>query len=223
MKKNEAHKARAMRKKGKSLGEIAKQLGVSKGSASLWVRDIILTEKQKKCLTQKGHSVGVVEKRREARLRNEEEKRKIIIQGAKKGVGNINKEALFFIGISLYWGEGSKTKRGSVEFSNSDTRLVKIMKLFFDIICIVPETKYRGHVYLHPHLNSARAEKYWSNISGIPLKQFHKTTQQHNKASLNKKDTLPYGTFTIGIYDTELFLKIMGWMEGVYDKLITKK
>jgi hypothetical protein len=49
----------------------------------------------------------------------------------------------------------------------------------------------------------------------IPLKQFYKTYQKQNKSSQNKKNSLPYGTFTIIICDTELFLRIRGWINGL--------
>jgi hypothetical protein len=94
---------------------------------------------------------------------------------------------------------------------------------FYREICDVPDIKFRAQVLLHPHLDAPRAEKYWSNISGIPRSQFQKTSQQQNKASKGKKDTLPMGTFTIGVYDTQLFLKIMGWMEGTYRCMIPKE
>ena len=46
-KSKEQFNARELRKKGKSMKEIAKKLKVSKGSVSLWCKDIELTENQK--------------------------------------------------------------------------------------------------------------------------------------------------------------------------------
>ena len=121
------------------------------------------------------------------------------------------------MGAALYWAEGSKTKRGVVQFSNSDPRLIQFMMRFFREICKVPKKKFRGHIGLHPHLSTKRAEKYWSGVSRIPLNQFYKTTKQQSKASKGKKDSLPFGTFNIKICSTELFLKIKGWIEKLYE------
>ena len=53
MKKEEQKEARRLRKKyGFSLGKISKILNVSKGSVSLWVKDIKLTKTQKNVLKQ---------------------------------------------------------------------------------------------------------------------------------------------------------------------------
>jgi len=50
MKKELKKRARKLRKEGESVGKISKILQVSKGSVSLWVRDIELTEEQKEKL-----------------------------------------------------------------------------------------------------------------------------------------------------------------------------
>ena len=221
MKEKQHTQAINLRKNGLSINKIAQRLVVSKSSVSVWVRDTKLNKHQMRVLSQSVHTQGVIEKRRHTRLLHEETKRNIIRQHAFRQIKSVSRRDLFHIGVALYWAEGSKTKRGSVEFSNSDPKLVMIMKRFFEEICDVRAEKFRGHVYLHPHLSSIRAERFWSKVSGIPRRQFHKTTQQHNRASLGKKDSLPYGTFTTAIYDTNLFLNIQGWMNG-FDHILNK-
>lgn len=216
MKVKEKKLARALRKHGWSLNEIRQKLKVAKSSISVWVRDIELTEKQKQELSKKGVKKEVIEKRRKTRLKNEKEKRQGIINKASEQIKKISKKELKLIGAALYWGEGSKSRRSSVQFSNTDPRAVKFMMSFFREACDVPKEKFRGHIFLHPHLDRKRAERYWSNISGISQEQFFKTSLQQSRASKRKRDTLPYGTFCIQICDVELFLKIKGWIEGIH-------
>ena len=90
---------------------------------------------------------------------------------------------------------------------------------FFREICNVPDDKFRGHIHIHSHLAAKNAEIYWSNISQIPQTQFFKTYKKTSRASLGKKDTLPYGTFDIYVCSTELFLKIKGWINGICKNL----
>jgi hypothetical protein len=217
MKVKEKKLARKLRKIGYSLNEICKKAGLAKSSVSLWVRDIELTPKQKKRLSEKGVSKEIIEKQRITRLTRENARRQIIVDRAKKEINNLSKKELKLIGIALYWGEGAKTLRSGVQFSNSDSKTIQVMMQFFRKCCKVPETKFRGHIYLHPHLNTKKAEKYWSNIAGIPLNQFYKTSKQQSRASKKRRDTLPYGTFCIQICNTELFLKIKGWIEKIYE------
>jgi hypothetical protein len=216
MKTKEKIKAIKLRKKGFSLNEIRKVVGVSKGTVSLWVKNVLLTNAQKQNLLKKGFEAEIVERRRQTRLFKENLRRQIIVESAKKEVKKISKKELWLIGIMLYWAEGGKTQRGLVRFSNSDPEMIKIMMKFFRHICKVPEKKFRCYIHIHPHLNFRKAEQYWSQITKVPLKQFFKTYRKLNKFSQNKRDTLPFGTLDIYVCDTLLFLKIFGWAHGIF-------
>ena len=220
MKKVEKDQARLLRDRGMSMNEIAHILGVTKSSVSLWVRDIELSPEQRGGLSARGRSVESIELRRQNRLCNELSRRRAHFDGAVGQVRKVSSRDLFYMGCALYWGEGSKTSRGTLGFTNSDPRAIQVMMRFFREVCGVKDGKFRAHAMLHPHLKPERAEIYWSDVSGIPRAQFYKTSMQHNKSSKNKKDSLPNGTFTINVHDTVLYLKVMGWLEGMYIGLV---
>ncbi len=219
MKLEEKKLAIKLRRLGYSINEICKKAGLAKSSVSLWVRDIELTSEQKQKLSEKGIKKEVIEKRRITRLTRENARRQIIIDKAEKEINNLSKKDLFLIGITLYWAEGGKTKRGLVRLSNGDPKIIQVAMRFFREICQVSEKKFRGYIHIHPHLNKRKAENYWSSVSGIPLIQFYKTYLKPNRASQSKKDSLPFGTFDIYICNTELFLRIQGWIMGIYKTL----
>ena len=219
MKTKEKKISRELRRQGWSFNEIRQKVKVSKSSVSLWVRDIELTKSQKQKLSKNGVKKEVIEKRRKTRLTRENNRRQLIIDKAKSEIKHLLRKELWLVGIALYWGEGAKTLRSGVQFSNSDPRSIQLMMQFFKKNCKVPQNKFRGHIHIHPHLDEERAKMYWHNISGIPYNQFYKTSKQQSKASKGKKDTLPFGTFSIQICNTELFLKIKGWIEGVYESI----
>lgn len=217
--------ARHLRKKGKSVREIAASLGVSKGSVSFWVRDIKLTKPQLQFLAYKPFLQEAITKRVATRLRNEKEKRRLIIESHKKTIEKIDLslDQLLIAGVCLYWAEGGKADSNRIfRFSNSDPGMVKVIMSFIRNVCKVPEDRIKGHIHIHQHLNKAVALKYWSEISGIPVSQFHKTSSQQNKASTNTRDTLPYGTFSVGIYSTNLYLKMLAWIEVIKEKILSK-
>ena len=176
MKHIEQQKARELRSQGYSIKEISRILNVAKSSASIWVRDVELSEQQKLVLQEKGHYSDVVDRRRRARLDNEMQKREVIIQSAQTTVGSISIKDLRLIGIMLYWAERGKTQR-MVRFANGDPEMIKIMMAFFSIVCNVPREKFRAHVHIHTHLDYKRAEGYWSDVSDIGLSQFYKRMQ----------------------------------------------
>lgn len=215
MKIIEREQARTLRKKGYSINQIVKKAGFTKSSVSLWVRDIVLTKTQKKKLSENGRSVESVERRRAARLTNEQAKRQIIFDKAKEDYSTISREELKLIGIILYLGEGAKSARAMARLANADPAVIKIMMRFFREICNVPEEKFRAHIHIFSHLDIERTEKYWSKVIGIPRKQFYKTYTKPSAASLQKRDKLPFGTVDISVNDTKLFLTITGWMEKI--------
>ena len=131
MKLVEKEKARILRKEGYSINQIVEEAGLTKSSVSLWVRDIVLTKVQKSRLSERGRSVESVERRRLIRLSNEQAKRQVIIDEAKKDFTSLSLKELKLIGIILYLGEGGKTERGTARESNSDPLVIKMMMRFF--------------------------------------------------------------------------------------------
>ena len=223
MKIIEKEKAKALRKEGYSINQIVKETGFTKSSVSLWVRDIVLTKEQKKGLSERGRSIESIEKRRINRLHNEQQKRQIIIDEAKKDFTSVSLEQLKLIGIILYLGEGGKTKKGLARVANSDPLVIKIIMRFFREICQVPESKFRGYIHTFEHADVEKTETYWSQITGIPRKQFYKTYIKPSSASLQKRKSLPFGTIDVCVCDTKLFLTIIGWIERIEELTIGNK
>lgn len=220
MKVVEKETARTLRKQGKSINQIVEETSFSKASVSTWVRDIILTKEQRKKISKRGRSVESIERRRASRLFNENLKRQIVIDSAKKDYNSISLEELKLIGIILYLGEGAKTKRGIVAVANSDPSVIKIMIRFFLEVCNVPKNKLYGHIHTFSHSNVLKTEKYWSRLTGIPRSQFYKTYIKPSSATLQKRKTLPFGTFDLSVNNTKLFLTIMGWIERIKELTI---
>ena len=219
MRRLEKIEARRLRKQGESIKEIEKLIGIRRSSISVWVRDISLTVAQKKRLAGRGHSLEVTEKRRQSRLSNETRLRTKFLHEGFRDIETIKEIDLLLLGVGLYWGEGSKTNRGSIELSNTDPRIIQIHVLFLTSVFKFPMSKIHAHVGLHSHLSIVKAERYWSKVSGIPLRQFQKTSMQRSKSGKGERDRLPFGTFTVGVYDTAARIRLEGWIQGLYKRL----
>lgn len=217
MRSKEIKKARKLRLQGFSIREISKKIQCAKSSVSGWVRDIPLTAEQIERLKSnqdKGRAKAANHpnspKQVWGKIRND------IIKAAEEEIpAKCPRGVLKLIGAALYWAEGYKVDANMINFSNSDPSMVALMMKFFKDVCNVPDTKFRGVVHIHPHLDKERAKKFWSKVSGIPVKQFHKTQFGISKASKHKRDTLPLGTFRVVICDTRLKAKIKGWIQGI--------
>ena len=113
------------------------------------------------------------------------------------------------IGLSLYWGEGTKnhrTTRGGkkVEFANSDEDIILLFLKFLRLLKI-DEKRLRGKVKAHKNQDIKRIQKYWSKITGIPIQQFHKPIIRH----YNSDEKNSHGTFTVVYSSTKLWNTIM--------------
>ena len=215
MKLKEKIEAVRLRKSGKSYSEIRKKVKVSKGTLSLWLRNIKLTSAQEKRLyvtLRRRNAYKGAKVQQEKRI----ERTKQIITEAKKEVKYLLKNPLFLAGSMLCWAEGAK--RGEqINFSNSDYRMIKFMMLWFRKICKVPEEKFRIKLYIHSLHYRKDIEKYWSELTAIPLNQFQKTYIKPTSLR-HRKNRLYDGTCAIRISNSDLFRKIKGWRIGLLDE-----
>lgn len=205
-----------LRASGLSIKSIARELNAAQSSVSLWVRNVILTDLQLQKLKANTHAPEVIEKRRQSRLKSELIKRNVIINKARDNVQSLSNRELWLIGIALYWAEGAKTQ-STVQFSNGDPKMIMLMMRFFREICNADESKLRGCIHIHEHLNVTEAEEYWQGVTGIRKDRFYKTYNKPNKSSKGTRNSLPYGVCDIYVHDSILFWKIKGWIEGTYE------
>ena len=217
MKARERKFARKLRRSGQSVRAIARQTGCSKSSISLWVRDIPLTAKQiaklksnqdKARAKAANHPNSL--KQKWAKIRNN-----IIEKSSREIPKNFSNTNLKILGAALYWAEGYNASRNHFLFANSNPGMIKVMMKFLENICHVPREKIKARVNIHPHLDIKKAEHFWLSITGIPKYNFNKPLISISKASKQKKDSLPFGTFNIIVCDVILASKIKGWIRGM--------
>ncbi len=195
------NKAIQLRKEGYSLFEISRKLGISKSTASLWLRDIVLKNSARKRLSQRsliGYKKGQeILKRRRNVLRNE------IKRNANKSLQriNLNNETKKLLCSLLFWAEGAKIDR-HITFINSDPIMVKtFLKLLRSSFPIVEE-KFRILVHVHEYHNNESIKSYWLSVTKIPLSKFNKTYLKPNTRKRIRKNY--NGTVSIRYYDHKI-------------------
>jgi hypothetical protein len=160
----EQQRARALRAQAWTLADIAAELGVSKSSVSLWVRDVAFEPQPRRMARRRGPNRLQLAKHAEIeRLRAE----------GVNDIGALSDRDLLIAGTALYAGEGSKTD-GVVKFANSDPRMVVLFCAWFRRIVVVDESRLRCRLHLHEGLDlrqppasgrSARASPWHSSPS----------------------------------------------------------
>jgi hypothetical protein len=200
----EQEKARVLRAQNRTLADIARTLGVSKSSVSIWVRDVPFTP----TLRLRGphrhpHPAH------EAKLRQIEE----LNQSGLERIGALRDEALFVAGVALYAGEGSKTD-GEVRFSNSDPAMVRLFCAWFRRFFDVDEKRLRGRLYLHEGLDLTATEAFWSALANIPTDQFHKPYRAVADPSI-RRNKHEHGCFSVGYGCSRTHREVMGLVRAL--------
>src|SRR3989344_496318 len=116
----------------------------------------------------------------------------------------------------LFLSRGAQSKKGACEVTNSDPYLIAFMvKWFESIFAISPKTlKIRLNIYSQQ--DDLKLKKFWSQITGIPTKNFGKSfVKPVNKDY--KKNNLYYGTAQIYVpKSVDNKHKIFGWLAAAF-------
>jgi transcriptional regulator with XRE-family HTH domain len=212
MKTEERGLARRLRhEEGLPIKEIARRVGVSKSSVSLWVRDIELTEEQQQVLRDRNPAYNrqlsgtmiQAANRRAERIAYQDAGRRRAAEG----------NALHLAGCMLYWAEGAKN-RNQVGFSNSDPDVVRFFVDFLRAQFDVRPVEIALTCYLFAdHLQRQREiERFWLEVAGLPQTSLRKShVNVYSKYSQKKRrNRLPYGTVKVVVSRTRVVQSIYG-------------
>ena len=187
----EQRRARELRAVSWTLQDIATELGVSKSSVSLWVRDVefVPRPRNRGHRSMKPHPLHVAKLAEIERCRRE------------------------VLGLALYAGEGSK-RGGEVRFANSDPRMIVVFVTWFRRFFAVDVSRLRVRLYLHDDLDLEAALAFWSKLTSIPRSQFAKPYRAVADATLRRNRHV-YGCPSVGYCCSTTLRRVMGMIEAI--------
>lgn len=222
IRKTKIDRAKKLRKQGYSYGLIKKKLGISKSMLSYHLSDIPFTPNQE-TLDRINDACF-----KSAQAKHKEKKRLIkeAHQEAKEEIGSLSQRDLLMIGIGLYLGDGAKGSEHT-RIINSNPEIVKLSATWFKKCCGAKTENFSPSIHIYPDINKKEALNYWSEITGVPIKQFQKPHVDRRKnKKLKKNRKLAYGTCHLGVkacnnpdLGVKLHRKIMGWIKAVLDQI----
>lgn len=194
--------AASLRKKGYSIKEIAKQVGISVSTSSAWCSSIKIDYRAKQILeTKKLQSLilanSVLNQKRD----------KIHILRNKQAAIDISSiqfsQPLCKILCAIFiWTEGGKSEKYRVAFTNSDPVMIKTFLVLFRRAFHIEEKKLRGLIHVHEYHNENTTRTFWSKITQIPEKQF---TKSYCKPHTGKRIRDRYmGSMHLTYYDSNI-------------------
>ncbi|BFO22223.1 hypothetical protein SHKM778_86110 [Streptomyces sp. KM77-8] len=141
-------KARELRLQGWTYDQIEAELGCSRSSVSLWVRD--LPKPERRDPTEQAKLAA--RKRWEHELAIRDEERQRTKNKAAQEIGEMSDRDLFMTGVALYWAEGTKDKpyarREGVIFVNSDPGVIQLYLAWLRLLGVERE-RLRYRVMIH--------------------------------------------------------------------------
>jgi transcriptional regulator with XRE-family HTH domain len=161
----ERERARQLRAQSWTLQAIADELGVAKGTVSVWVRDVdhVPNPRNRGHPSHKPHPLTVKKAEQLRRLRED----------AKSLAETLGHSDLTMFCLGLYAGEGTKTS-SSVGLANTNPLLLRVFLSWLRAEFAIDESRLRCVIYLHEGLDIDAATVYWSELLQIPRSQFTK-------------------------------------------------
>ncbi|WP_098011079.1 hypothetical protein [Streptomyces sp. sk226] len=210
-------KARELRLQGMTYDQIQVELGCSKSSISLWVRDLPkpeprYTEEERLARMNAGL----------ANLRAGQDRERLETKrAARESIGKLSDRELFIAGVTLYWAEGMKDKpysrRESLLFINSDPNVIKVYLRWLDLLGVARD-RLHIRVSIHESGDAPGAERFWSDVTGVPRTAFMRATLKKHNPKTNRRNTGATYHGCLVIYVTksaELYRRVEGAWYGI--------
>ena len=199
--------AEQLRRQGVSVRDIAEQLHVSKGTVSIWVRDIALTEAQKETLKDKQrHNRGRLKGAQTNRERFKALRLEYQAAGRLKAREG---RPLHLAGCMLYWAEGAK-EPNNVYFVNSDPNMMLLFMRFLREELSIAEELFSLRIHCHSQdfEEQRRVERYWLDLLQLPDTALKKTL--FKQGSETSRKVLHNGICTVRVHRVEYMQHIYG-------------
>jgi len=217
-----------LRKQGESYNQISRALKIPKSTLSYWLSDLKISEQAQEKILKRAHKLsieGLIRRNKNQTILARERATKIRKEAKKESLKLLS-NPLFLTGLALYWAEGYKkgaegSKWKSISFANSDPEMIKVIMRFFRKFLGINDDKIKIQIIAHKNIDINKAVMFWSNLAKIPKDQFIKTYVGISKSSKGKRNpnSLTHGTVHIRINDVKLFFRIIGWIDGLKEKI----
>src|SRR5579864_8395813 len=213
-------RARTLRLQGLDYEEIVAQLGVSKSSVSLWVRDLprpprVAPEECAKRAAERMRRYWTAE--RPARAA----RRAAASAAAAASIGGLTDREILIAGAIAYQCEGAKNKphrrSDRVTFVNSDPELISFFLLFLDTAG-VSRSLLAFQLQIHETADVESAVRFWLTLTQAQPEQFSKIFLKHHNPATTRKNTGDgyHGCLRVDVRRScELYRKIQGWASAV--------
>jgi hypothetical protein len=175
-----------LRRRGYSLRQLSDMYGISKSTASLWTKNIELSQvgvdrvnANRKLNREIGHAV--LHNKMLTRLARADTEASVLLESMA-----VNRSLNLAVLSILYQCEGAKESK-SIRFTNSDPELIKLFLSTLRSSFSIDESKLHVCIHLHDYHNESEISKFWSIATSIPVVQFYKPFRKISNHAFKKE------------------------------------
>lgn len=179
-----------LRADGRSVNQIAQQLGVAKSTAYQWVKHLPLDPDDAAAQRRRARAKLMTDARWSAHRAARAEARVPEHARGAAAVGVLDERDRLLLGAVLYWCEGAKSKpwraQDRLMFVNSDPGL---LALFLDFLaaCGVGRDVAGYRVLIHESADADAAVRWWAERLTLPIERFGRSTlKRHNPTTVRR-------------------------------------
>lgn len=223
--------ARELRRSGRTYADIALELGISRSTCSLWLRDVpddapagqlaLDLDGRARHGGDREHVRRVSRARWDAVLAEREQERQQVRAAAAASVGEVSGRDLVLALAVSYWCEGTKSKpwrpQERVVWLNSDPGLVRLFLAGLRELGVPDETRV-FRLQIHEHADEQAARGWWAAVVGVDAGDFAPSTlKRHNPRPVRRNVGQGYhGCLSISVRrGKELYQYLDGVVRGL--------
>ena len=128
---------------------------------------------------------------------------------------NKKEKDLLLTGLMLYWAEGAKSMRASIQLANLGHRMLQVFLKFLREICRVHEERLRLYVRVYKRFSREKAKRYWARKLKMPPKRIFVYPHTDVRSKVYKQWS-PYGIATLQCHN----LKFRNWLDNAIEEYL---
>lgn len=120
---------------------------------------------------------------------------------------------LLLTGLMLYWAEGGKSIRSSLQLANLDHRMLQVFVKFLREICRVHEKRLKLYVRVHKKFNKEKSREYWAKKLKMSPNRILVYTHTDARSKIHKQWS-KYGIATLQMHNSRL----RNWIDNTIEE-----
>ncbi|MEH1100426.1 helix-turn-helix domain-containing protein [Micromonospora sp. CPCC 205561] len=214
-----------LRRRGCTVPEIARRVGVARSTAYLWVRHLPLAgDSEEARARRRAHSKLMTDAQWAEHRAARDAARSETVRKAAAWVERLGDRELVLVGAAIYWCEGGKAKPWRpndcrLKFINSDPVLVLLFLRFVEALGVA-RAALRFRVSIHESADEAEAVRWWADLVGVPAAELQRSSfKRHRPATRRQNVGAAYrGCLTVYVpRSSHLYWTVEGIMKGMGD------